>query len=471
MQSTKESEEKPPDKQFKEQNREKTISQSGKTLLKEELEKPYYNENFLDKFDLQEKLNVSAVIPTYNRCPYNPKKPEGKFNPLYWCLESLINQRPKLNEIIVINDNSNDYTRQLIKEMKKKAKEKDIKFISLINKEKRGSSISRNNGVKRATSDLIFFMDDDCIAKKYSVFGLFFIFKELSEEEIKVGAIHSPYYTRLICPSSIVKIDKIGRLNLEKGEYTWNINRFPKKYLNNLDKFLDKKYKILKPIQIQNLSGCFLTPKKRFLAVKGFPRFFTWKNSHGEETELACKFMANGYSLFFCPDPKFGLYHGKFGESSKIPINKRYFNKYKKNKMINELSLAEINEECSKPRLNTGNRVSVEEWYYSKIISLFVIFYPRNMGGALNWVTNTKKVFVEENDVKEFSGGKWNRIDEKEKRENIWYTAILDGLELVTKKDKDEMWGFLKELEELRRFKTINEEKIFNGIILKKILS
>ncbi len=459
MQSTKRNEEKPPDKQFKEQNRGKTIS--SKTLLREELEKPYHNEDFLDKFDLQEKLNVSAIIPTYNRCPYNPKKPEGKFNPLYWCLESLINQRPKLNEIIVINDNSKDYTKQLIREMKKKAREKDIKFISLINKENIGSSISRNNGAKRATSDLIFFMDDDCIAKKYSIFGLVFIFKELSEEEIKVGAINSPVYTRLTYPSSIVKIDKIGRLNLEKGEYTDNLNRFPKKYLNNPDKFLDKKYKILKPIQIQNLACSFLTSKKRFLAVKGFPRFFTWKNSYGEETELACRFMANGYSLFFCPDPKFGLYHGKFGESSKIPLNKKIFNKHKRDKITSDLSLYEINEECAKPRLNSGNRVSTKDWYYSKIISFFVIFYPRNMKGALNWVTNTKRIFVEENNVKRFSGGKWGHMEEQDKKENVWYTAILNGLELITKKDKDEMWGFLKELEELRKF---------DETILRKIL-
>jgi len=465
-------EEPPPDKSLKVKYHKKNVSVSNKTLLRDELKKEYYNEDFLDRFDLPEKMDISAVIPTYNRCPYDPKKPEGKFNPLYWCLESLINQRPRLNEIVIINDNSNDYTRQVVQRMRKKAKTRGINFVFLINKKKKGSSISRNIGVKRATSNLVLFLDDDCIAKKYSSFGVYYTFKKLSEEGIKVGAVHLPVYMRITCPSFIIKMDKIGVLNIEKGEVmTSNFERFPKKYLNDGDKFLDGEYKILKPIQIQKLCGCFLTPKKRFLGVGGFPDFFTWENSADEETELACRFMANGYVLFFCPDPKFGLYHGRFGDSSKIPLNKRDFKKYRNDKLINDIPLYKINEECAKPRLNTGNRVSIEDWYYSQIISPFVIFYLRNLRGALNWVEYTKKVFVEEHYTKKFGGGgKARPLEDHDKRERIWYTAILDGLELVTKKDKDEMWNFLKELEEIRKFNLINKLKIFGSDVLKEIL-
>lgn len=445
----------PPVKQNK-----KIVLISNKSKLRKELENPYYNEDFLDGFDLPKNIDVSAVIPTYNRCPHNPKKPEGKLNPLYWCIESLINQKPRLNEIIVINDNSNDYTLQVVRDVRKKAKEKGIKFVFLVNKKNRGSSVSRNVGVKRSTSNFVFFMDDDCIAKKYSVFGLYYTFKKLSEEGLKVGVIQPCYYTRFMYPLSIIKTENIGKLNLEKGMYAGNYEKFPKNYLGNQDKFLDEKYKILKPLQIQNLACCFLVSKKRFLSVGGFPDFFTWKNAYGEETELACRIMSNGYSLFFCPDTKFGFYHGKYGESSKIPLNRKDFNKHKNDILIAGMPLYKINDECGKSRLDTGNRVSTEEWYYSRIISFLVIFYSRNVEGALNWASNTHKMFVEENKAS-FGGGKWSYIEDKDERERIWHKAILDGLELVTKKDRDEMWNFLKDLEKIRGISIIDKLKIF----------
>ncbi len=427
---------------------------SSLELLRHELEKDYYSENYLDKFEseLPEKISVSAIIPTFNRVPHNPDKDEVNLNPLYWCLTSLLNQKPKLNEIIVINDNSNDFTDKLILKFKKLQKDKDIKIILIRNKKKRGSSISRNLGVKKASSDFIFFMDDDCIAKKYSIFGAYYTFVKLSEEQIKVGAIHLPYYERINYPFRTAKISNIGRINLEKGTEARNFDCFPKEYLKNKDNcFFDDVYKILRPIQIQNLSGCFLTSKKRYIESKGFPDFFTWKSATGEETELACRFMENGYSLFFSPDPKFGLYHGKFGESNQTFVNKRDLKRHKDDFLIEGLKLEKINKECSIHRENTGNRVSIEDWYYSKIISFFVIFYKRNVNGALNWVRNIKKIFVDENS-KKFGPGNWNIVKDKEEREQIWYNAIIDGLELATKKTKDEIWDFLKELEKIRKF-------------------
>lgn len=436
-------------------------------LLRHELEKDYYSENYLDKFEseLPEKISVSAIIPTFNRTPHNPDKDEVNLNPLYWCLTSLLNQKPKLNEIIVINDNSNDFTNKLILKFKKLQKDKDIKIILIRNKKNLGSSISRNIGVKKASSDFIFFMDDDGIAKKYSVFGAYYTFVKLSEEQIKVGAIHLPYYTRINYPFKITRIDNIGKMNLEKGIWTGNYDCFPKNYLKgNGNYFFNGDYKILRPIQIQNLSGWFLTSKKRFMITKGFPDFFSWKNSYGEETELACRFMENGYSLFFSPDPKFGLYHGRFGESSKIFVNKKDFKKHKDDFLIENLKLEKINKECSNHRENTGNRVNTEDWYHSKIISFFTIFYKRNVNGALNWVKNVKRFFVEDN-VRTFGISKWMNIEDKEKREEIWYNAIIEGLELSTKKTKDETWDFLKELEKIRKFEFPNSLHFFDKTI------
>lgn len=433
-----------------EKQRRKTIPY--RLLLRKELDKEYNQENFLDRFDLAKTMDVSAIIPTYQRCPYNPKTPEGKLNPLTWCLESLLAQRPKLSEIVIVSDASRDYTDAVVRIYRKKAREKNIRLVYIKNEARLGSSKSRNIGVEKATSNFVFFMDDDCITKKYSIFGAFYTLQKLSETGSKVGAVVLGVYQRLPYPSEVIRGSEIGMLHLAKGEYASNFEKFPRRYLRDEDIFLNEEYKIYKPFQIQNLIGVFLAPRKRILAVGGFPTFFTWKNAYGEESEIGCKLMANGYGLFFCPDMKFGLYHGKFGEGAPIPMNRYFLNKYNNTKLVDNLTLQELNQECSKPRLDTGNRVSVEDWYYSKIISFFVIMYPRNRMGALNWARSTYHQFVEENDIERFGGGKYTKIAEKKKREKIWFNAVKDGLNLVTAEEQQERRDFMRGLRSMRRF-------------------
>lgn len=424
-------------------------------LLRRELDKEYNQENFLDRFNLAETMDVSAIIPTYQRCPYNPRTPEGKFNPLTWCLESLLTQRPKLSEIVIVSDASRDYTDAVIRIYRKKARKKNVRLVYIKNEVQLGSPKSRNIGIEKATSNFVFFMDDDCIAKKNSIFGAFYTLQKLSETGSKVGAVVLGVYQRLPYPSDVMRGSEIGKLHLAKGEYTSNFEKFPGRYLRDEDIFLNEEYKIYKPFQIQNLIGVFLAPRKRILAVGGFPTFFTWKNAYAEESEIGCKLMANGYGLFFCPDMKFGLYHGKFGEGAPIFINRYSLNKYSNTKPVDNLTLQELNKECSKPRLDTGNRVSVEDWYYSKIISFFVVIYPRNRMGALNWACSTYNQFVEENDVEQFGGGKYKKIAEKEKREKIWFKAVRDGLNLVTAEERQERRSFMRGLHGMRRFNFI----------------
>lgn len=423
-----------------------------KLLLRREIDKEYAQENFLDKFDIAETIDVSAVIPTYQRCPYNPNGPKGELNPFAWCLESLLAQRPKLSEIVIISDASDDYTDAVVRIYRMDARKKNIRLVYIRNKIRLGSSKSRNIGVEKATSNFVFFMDDDCIAKKNSIFGAFYTLKKLSETGSKVGAIVLAFYNRLPYPDTVVRSNEIGKFHLAKGEYVTNFNKFPRRYLHDEDIFFNGEYKIYKPLQIQTLPGVFLAPRKRILEVGGFPTFFTWKNAFCEEPEIGLRLMANGYGLFFCPDLKFGIYHGKFGEGAPMPINRRLFNEYRNKKLVGNLSLHELNNECSKPRLDTGNRISSDDWYYSKIISYFVIIYPRSHMGALSWARNSYHQFVEENDVKRFGSGKYTKIASKEEREEIWFKAVADGLNLVTTMEHAEKRSFMRGLRSMRHF-------------------
>ena len=96
-------------------------------------------------------MNVSIVIPTYNRKPI-----------LIKCLHALENQ--KLNklidsyEIIVIDDGSTDGTTKWIKE-----NQINLPHVVLYEQEHGGPALGRNLGVIKSSGDIIIFIDSDLV--------------------------------------------------------------------------------------------------------------------------------------------------------------------------------------------------------------------------------------------------------------------------------------------------------------------
>lgn len=95
---------------------------------------------------------VSIIIPIYNVQKYLKK-----------CLDSVINQKYKNLEIILINDGSTDNSLDIA--INYKNKDKRIKLFSQTNQ---GLSAARNTGLKNATGKYITFVDsDDYITPDY----------------------------------------------------------------------------------------------------------------------------------------------------------------------------------------------------------------------------------------------------------------------------------------------------------------
>lgn len=90
-------------------------------------------------------MKVSVIIPTYNGV-----------NKVVNLLDSLINQQGVEFETIVVIDGSNDNTFDVIQHYKNK-----LKDFKIINQANGGRSVSRNNGAKLASGDLLIFFDDD----------------------------------------------------------------------------------------------------------------------------------------------------------------------------------------------------------------------------------------------------------------------------------------------------------------------
>ena len=87
-------------------------------------------------------LSISVVIPTFNRLSY-----------LERAIKSVLNQTINVNEIIIVDDGSDDGTSEFIR-----FKYPELKYIFQSN---RGVSAARNVGIANAKSNWVAFLDSD----------------------------------------------------------------------------------------------------------------------------------------------------------------------------------------------------------------------------------------------------------------------------------------------------------------------
>ena len=86
-------------------------------------------------------MNISVVIPTYNRYEF-----------LKRALRSVLSQTYSPFEVIVIDDGSSDKTKQIIQ---------DFPNIKYFYQKNRGVSSARNLGIEKSSSDWVAFLDSD----------------------------------------------------------------------------------------------------------------------------------------------------------------------------------------------------------------------------------------------------------------------------------------------------------------------
>ena len=87
-------------------------------------------------------MNISVVIPTYNRKELLKRS-----------IDSVINQTIKPSEIIIVDDGSNDGTEAMVK--------KKYDSLKLIQQKNKGASAARNSGIKASSGEWICFLDSD----------------------------------------------------------------------------------------------------------------------------------------------------------------------------------------------------------------------------------------------------------------------------------------------------------------------
>ncbi|MBU0957968.1 MAG: glycosyltransferase [Nanoarchaeota archaeon] len=425
--------------------------------FEEEIKKPYYNIFYLDNFKLQyEKLDVSIVIPTYNRCPYKPGTLKENNNPLVWGIKTALMQKPNVKEIIIADDNSQDNTEEIVRKYQDYSEKNKLpKIIYIKHRKRKGISAIRNLGSKQASGRYILFIDDDCFVTPYMALGAIYTFEELEKKGVKIGAVNLPTYNRSSVPSGYLGKKEIGVLDFVKGIYKSNKDFFPAEYLNpemNGAKFLNPELQILSPFSILNLNTTALVSRKAFEEVGGFREKLLRRM---EDREFGASLVENGYSIYFSPDPKFHCVHGSYGlKTGRMFEGEDWFKKLDKS-----ISLKKAMEICDDPKEDTGARIDPKDYIYESILTFFFLAYERNRRGAIKWIQKVYEEFVRDGKTGLFGNDKIPTPGESE-RKKIWFDAINEGLELIKQEERDNIKNINKTIREMQKEKKMNDNII-----------
>lgn len=110
------------------------------------------------------KQKLSIIIPCYNVEKYIDR-----------CLHSILDQNvdPESYEVIVINDGSKDQTYERIKTY-----DGQYPNLKIVSRENRGLSATRNEGLRMATGDFVWYVDSDDQASEGSILHILDSFKQ-----------------------------------------------------------------------------------------------------------------------------------------------------------------------------------------------------------------------------------------------------------------------------------------------------
>jgi glycosyltransferase involved in cell wall biosynthesis len=184
-------------------------------------------------------MKVSIIIPFRERNKV-----------LERCVEAVKEQTYKNIEIILVSD---------------KAKFENENIISLINTNCKGVGEKRNFGAKRATGNIFFFLDSDCILKKDSVQKLVEIFKKHKTDAVS-GKPLAPKKSNII--------------GIATGlEYEDRFNQMEEDYVNVA------------------ATTCLGVIKESFKKIKGFSDY-TEGEATGEDWDFSVKLRRKGLKIF-----------------------------------------------------------------------------------------------------------------------------------------------------------------------------
>lgn len=273
--------------------------------------------------DFNQPLALSLVICTYNRAGDLRKLLEQLFEQIKKHNSSDLNVKD-LMEIIIVDNNSTDYTQDLVLGLiaARTSWQPDIKYVL---EQKQGSSFARNRGIKEASANLIVFLDDDVLLDKSWLLNVLTIAKAMPKGYVAGAKVVPdwkmtiPPWLNLKAPFEIIQScfpahdygDKIQTYPFEIGdllEQTIIQDENPildpelqeKPFFKKLESLRNRfKRKVQNPI-----SACFLASRDIFEKHGGFREdlgIIGDNRGACEDTELFWRLIASEVKVIYQP--------------------------------------------------------------------------------------------------------------------------------------------------------------------------
>jgi glycosyltransferase involved in cell wall biosynthesis len=228
---------------------------------------------------MKKNPKISVIIPVYN----------GE-KTLKQCLDSVLNQNYKNYEVIVVDNNSTDRTKEIIKEFQKKEKGKNKK-IKYLFESKQGRGAARYKGEINSKGEIILMTDSDCIVPKNWVQEI--IEPIIKDKQIAVQGTIKPIFTnywsdhiqkeideQIIKKKKEEKIEKIMTGNFAiKKDILKKIGYTNPNLIYNEDTDLEIRFKIKKyPISFKKYSVLHNHPNTAIIVFKKFLKRGEWNS-------------------------------------------------------------------------------------------------------------------------------------------------------------------------------------------------
>ncbi|MDQ1295436.1 MAG: hypothetical protein QG608_3321 [Actinomycetota bacterium] len=372
---------------------------------------------------------VSAVLATYNRCPFDPDGPQAADNPLTWALDSLLAQSPSvLAEIVVANDGSSDHTSTVL------SRYADRHGVRVERPEWHlGSAAARNRAAQAARSSWLLYCDDDCVMPALWAAGALHLMNEVLAADPHAAALMLPFYYRDLAPNGTVSMDEVGRLDMSRARFSTGFHLWPTTHLPEPPLCCAG---LVPAFQVELVGGQLLLERAALERIGGWADQSTWTTSYTDQAVLSADLTAAGHSLYFTPDPRLGSAHLKWGAVG------RYMRPSHPDRIpAVDRSLIDLIELSQVPRVATGCRTTPDEFLVEEIGSFFEFFALRDRAGALAWAVRTYEEFVDRSIV-------YTRVasvpSRRSERRNLWRKAIYRGTQAASR-SKPSVWDIAVE--------------------------
>ncbi|GCD41750.1 glycosyltransferase family A protein [Streptomyces paromomycinus] len=329
---------------------------------------------------------VSAVLATYNRCPFDPDGPCGGDNPLIWALDSLRAQTgTALAEIVVADDGSSDHTGAVLARYERLPGPVPVRAVRLDGH--RGSAAARTAAAAAARCRWLLYADDDCVMPPLWAAGANATLAAARRRDARAAALMLPVYYRALAPTATAPTATIGRLDVQRARFSTRFDCWPASHLP--PRRLPGAGGLLEPLRVELVGGMLLLDRQALTDVGGWADQSAWATSYADQMTLSADLAGAGYTVYFTPDVRLGSAHLKFGAAGRYPVAERERPVPGCGRLLGDLV-----DLCAVPRTDTGCRTGPETFFEEETGALFAFFASRSARGARAWALRTYGEFV-----------------------------------------------------------------------------